>query len=165
MAQRLALPVLAAIALASGCGGVNTTTKDGRVGDPLNSGGLRVTVLEGDRNVPRPDNDVTGLSTPRSGMKFVGIKARVCTDRDQAIKAYDFQLDRADGDAVRPRLPQRSYDDSFDVVRSGCEAGWIVFEIPSDDGAEAVTFNHDDTGSARPGDTERHARFTWKLEG
>ena len=105
MAQRLALPLLVAIALASGCGGVNTTTKDGKVGDTLNSGGLRVTVLKTDPTVPRPANDVTGLSTPRSGMRFVGIKARVCTDRDQAIKAYDFQLDPADGDAVRPRLP------------------------------------------------------------
>ncbi len=165
MAQRLALPVFAAIALASGCGGINTTTKDGQVGDTLNSGGLRVTVLKIDRHVPRPANDVTGLSTPRSGMKFVGVKARVCTDRDQAIRAYDFQLDPADGDAVRPRLPQRSYDDDFDIARSGCETGWIVFEIPSGDRAEAVKFTHDDTGSARPADTERHARFDWKLEG
>ena len=96
MAQRLAPPLLAAIALASGCDGVNTTTKDGPVGDTLNSGGLRVTVLKTARSVPRPANDVTGLTTPRPGMKFVGIKARVCTDRDQAIKAYDFQLDPAD---------------------------------------------------------------------
>ncbi len=69
----------------------------------------------------------------------------MCTNHDQAIKAYDFQLDPADGDAVRPRLPQRSYDDPFDVVRSGCETGWIVFEIPSGDRAEAVKFTHDDT--------------------
>lgn len=89
----------------------------------------------------------------------------MCTDRDQAIKAYDFQLDPTGGDAVRPRLPQRSYADAFDLLRSGCEAGWIVFEIPSADRAEAVKFTHDDTGSARPGDTERHARFTWKLGG
>ncbi len=85
----------------------------------------------------------------------------MCTDRDQAIKAYDFQLDPADGDAVRPHLPQRSYDDSFDVTRSGCDSGWIVFEIPADARAESVRFTHDDTGSARPGSTERHARFTW----
>ncbi|HEX5909197.1 MAG TPA: hypothetical protein VFY44_01815, partial [Thermoleophilaceae bacterium] len=110
------------MALAAGCGGVGRTTKDGRVGDTLTSGGLRVTVLKTDATVPRPESDVTGLSTPGPGKTFFGAKVKACTDRDQAIKAYDFQLDPAGGDAVRARLPQRSYDDSFDVTRSGCES-------------------------------------------
>ena len=88
---------------------------------------------------------------------------KACTDQDQAIKAYDFELARTGGDALHPRLPTRAYSDPFEVVRSGCGEGWMVFELPGSDRAETVGFTYDDTGANRSGRSQKHLRFKWKV--
>ena len=56
------------------------------------------------------------------------------------------------------------YSDSFDVLRSGCETGWLVFPLPSGARAEAVKFSYDDTGTpGQGGRNGKRLRFTWKL--
>jgi hypothetical protein len=159
-ASLLALGVL----LLSGCG-VNTTTKSGQVGDTLSAGGLHVTAIKVDRSVPRPEvRDVTGLGTPAAGMRFFGLKVKVCNDRDQAIGPYDFALKLDGGDKAKLRFPQSAYTNGFDSGRSGCSGGWIVFEAPRDSRAKEVTFKYDDTGTAQQGgDKEKHARFSWDV--
>ena len=155
------LALLAPVALTA-CG-LNTTTKDGKVGDTLNAGGLRVTAIKIDSEVPRAQGrDVTGLGSPSPGMRFFGVDVNVCNDRGQAIGTFDFALKLDGGDKARVRFPQSVYSNGFDTVRQGCGRGWIVFEGPKDSRAKTVTFKYDDTGSAQPsGDKEKHARFSW----
>jgi hypothetical protein len=158
-ARLLALGAL----MLSGCG-LNTTTKSGPVGGTLKAGGLRVTVVKVDNSVPKPEaRDITGLGTPTDGMRFFGVKVKVCTDRGQAIGPYDFRL-KVDGGKPKLRFPQSVYSNDFDSVRDGCAGGWIVFEAPQDSRAKTVIFKYDDTGSAQPGgDEEKHARFSWDV--
>jgi hypothetical protein len=154
----------AGLLLLAGCG-LNSTTRSGEVGDTLEAGGLRASVVEVDPSVPRPEGrDYSGLGTPAKGMRFFGVDVKVCTDRGKAIGPYDFRLKLDGGDKARLRFPQSVYPDDFDSVRDGCARGWIVFEAPKDTRAEEVSFKYDDTGSAQAsGDTEKHARFSWKV--
>jgi len=66
---------------------------------------------------------VTGLASPSPGTRFVGVKAKACTDDDQAVKAYDFTLEPTEGNSVHPRTPVTAYSQGFEVVRSGCGTG------------------------------------------
>ena len=119
-----------------------------------------------DLKAPADKGDITGLSTPRSGTRFVGVKVNVCNDSAQAIKPYDFELELDTGDSlhsVHPRLPVTIYSDDFETLRDGCERGWMVFELPEEARPEAVKFKYDDTGSASAGDTEKHVRFRWDV--
>jgi hypothetical protein len=142
---------------------LNTTTKSGRVGDTLSAGGLHATLIKFDRSVPRPEvRDITGFGTLAAGMRFYGVKAKVCNDRRQAIIAQHFGL-KVDGGKSKVKFPQSAYDDGFDSTRQGCETGWIVFEAPKGSRASEVTFKYDDTGSSQAsGKPEKHARFSWK---
>ena len=154
----------AATVLLAACAGLTTTSRSGSVGDTLSVGGLHVTVSRVDRKVPRHrGTDYSGLGTPSAGARFVGVRVRVCNDRDQAIGPYDFALKLDGGDKARLRFPQTAYGDGFESQRSGCGSGWIVFEAPTRSRPDTVTFKYDDTGSSRPGQnhTEKHARFRW----
>ena len=138
LTSRAAMGCLASALLFGGCG---STEREGEVGDTHSSQDLRVTVVKVDRKAPR----------------------KVCKDPGQAVRAYDFELETGSGERTRPKLPQSVYPDDFDVVREDCERGWIVFEVPTDSTLEQVHFTFDDTGSARSGDKENHARFSWSL--
>ena len=39
----------------------------------------------------------------------------------------------------------------------------MIFEIPEESRPRAVKFTYDDTGSAAPGDSEKHVRFRWDV--
>jgi hypothetical protein len=151
--------------VALGSCGLNTTSKDGEVGETLSAGGLKVTVSRVDSEVRGPSGrDFSGLGTPADGMRFFGVKVKVCTDRGQAIGTFNFKLDLDGDDTARSRFPQSVYSDGFDTVRDGCGSGWLVFEGSKGSTPEKVSFKYDDTGSARPGaDKEKHARFSWKV--
>jgi hypothetical protein len=154
--------LLAAAAALGGCG-LNTTTKNGKVGDELSAGGLHVTVSKVDLHPPQPERDITGLGTPAGGMRFFGVKARVCNDRGNAIGTSAFSM-KVDGGDAHVRFPQSVYSRGYDDVRSGCGGGWIVFEAADDTTPRSVSFRYDDTGSAQPsGKPEKHARFKWSL--
>ena len=156
-----ALPALA-VALA-GCAGIGVTEKSGRVGDELTASGLRVAVKRLDRHVPVPASDLSGLSSPRSGHRLIGARVRVCSDHGGAIGTYDFGVETSAGDG-RVKFPALNYDDRFESLREGCDAGWIVLEIPRESRLEKVTFRFEDTGSAQPGSDDRvDARFSWSV--
>ena len=160
----LAAAVAASALLAACSAPFTTTSRSGKVGETLNAGGLHVTVAKVDRSVPRRGGtDYSGLGTPSAGTRFVGVRVRVCNDRDNAIGTYDFALELDGGDKARLRFPQTVYGDGFDHQRRGCGSGWIVFEAPKGRRPKTVTFKYDDTGSNRPGTNhkEKHARFRW----
>ena len=144
--RRVTVAVACTAAFALGACG--TTEKSGQGGQTLSDGGLKVGVLKVER--PRPGQ--------------VGVRVRACTDDDQAVKSYDFQLRRSGGDTVRPQYVATTYSDRFPVTRSGCGDGWLVFEIRRADRAEAVKFSYDDTGNNRQPGREKHTRFTWNLD-
>lgn len=165
----LALLALAATLALGGCGflesgGIGATKKSGKVGQTLTDGGLKVTVVKTRRSVPRPEDDVTGLGSPTPGSRFFGAKVKACNDDDQAIKEFDFSLDHSGGDTVKAKFPQQAASPQFESQRRGCGTGWLVFEVPTSQEAEKLKFSYDDTGSARPGDKERHARFDWDVK-
>lgn len=162
------LAVLLAVVAANTVAGCGTTERSGAVGDELTAKATRVTVLAVDRRPPQRD-DVTGLGRAAAGYRLVGAQVRACTTRDQAVGVWQFGIRLADGaSGARTKYPQTLYADGFDHVRSGCDDGWIVFEIPDGTTPSAITFGHDDTGTAGPyrglgGQSEIHARFTWTL--
>jgi hypothetical protein len=161
--RRALAAVLASLTLA-GCG-LNATTKSGKPGDTLSAGGLRVSLIKFDNEVPRREgHDITGLGTPSPGMRFFGFDVKACNDRDQAIGTFNFGLDLDGDDKSKVRFPQSVYPNGFDSTREGCERGWVVFEGPQRSRAKKLTFKYDDTGSAQPsGNAEKHARFSWDL--
>ena len=160
--MRLAGVSLTAVLLA-GCAGIGVTEKSGSLGDELTAKGLRVTVKRLDREVPVPDEDVSGLSSPRAGYRLVGARVRVCSDHGQAIGTYDFGVDTSAGEG-RVKFPALNYDDRFESLRDGCKGGWLVLEIPRDARLTKITFRFEDTGSNQPGDnSDVDARFSWKV--
>lgn len=144
-----------------GC--ASSTEKAGTLGEKLTANGLEVTVDKVDDNFPVPDSDVTGLSSPTGGQKLVGVHARVCSNHGGAIGSFDFGLETTDAEAGKPKFPQQSYDDDFDVVRSRCGAGWIVFEIPESSKPGRVTFGFQDTGAQYHAENRVDARFSWSV--
>jgi hypothetical protein len=156
------LALVAASLVVSGCG-LYTTSRNGQVGDTLSAGALRATVIKVKRRVRPPRHDVTGLATPSAGSRFFGVEVDVCNEAGLAIKPYDFQLEQDGGDKVHPHLPQTVYSDDFGGVRTGCERGWMLFEIPTGSRPTKLSFKYDDTGNARPSGKEKHARFSWDL--
>jgi hypothetical protein len=159
------VPALAVGALAlAGCAGIGVTEKSGSLGDELTARGLQVTVKKLDRHVPVPDEDLSGLSSPRSGYKLAGARVRVCSDHGGAIGTYDFGVETSRGEG-RVKFPALNYDDRFESLRDGCDSGWLVLEIPRESRLEKITFRFEDTGSARPGSNDQvDARFSWKVE-
>ncbi|MCW3040805.1 MAG: hypothetical protein JWM31_2710 [Solirubrobacterales bacterium] len=90
----------------------------------------------------------------------------VCSTSDMAIGTSDFTLDLKDGGHGHVRFPAQSYGDGFSSARSGCTAGWLVFELPSGRQPIEVRLAYDNTGSHTPsGGTHHdlHARFAWAL--
>ena len=161
MMRGLALFAVSVLTLAAvGCFG--TTEESGEIGDVLTAEGLSVSVEKVDTGVPVPANDITGLSTPAPGSKLVGVLARVCSDHGGAIGAYDFGLESSEGDG-RLKFPQQNYRDAFEAPRADCGGGWIVFEIPSGAEPDKVTFNFEDTGSARDQSNNVDANFSWSV--
>jgi hypothetical protein len=157
--------LLATLAFA-GCG-LYTTTKSGEPGDTLTAGGLGISLIKFDNEVPRREGrDITGLGTPSPGMRFFGFDVKACNDRGQAIGTFNFGLDLDGDDKAKVRFPQSVYPNGFESTRQGCERGWIVFEGPKGSQARKLTFKYDDSGSGGPsGDTEKHAHFSWDLSG
>lgn len=150
------LAVCAAL-LCTACG---KTERSGAIGDELSAKGLRVTVQRVDASPPVPARDVTGLSVPAPGYSLVGVRVKVCSNHGGAIGQYDFGLKASQGDA-RLKFPAMNYPRSFDTVRSGCDDGWIVFEVPRGARPEKVTFGFQDTGSRRHERNRVDARFSW----
>ena len=162
-----AAPAAATLLIAFGLVGCfvdNSTTKKGEVGDTLTAGGLRVSLIKFDAEVPsRKRRDVTGLGTPGAGNRFYGADVKVCNDRGQAIGTFNFGLE-VEGGKATVRFPQSVYSNGFDSVRATCGRGWIVFEAPSGSQARRLTFRYDDTGSNQPsGNREKHAHFSWDV--
>ncbi|MFL5830229.1 MAG: hypothetical protein ACJ76X_09960 [Solirubrobacteraceae bacterium] len=161
----LLLVAAGAVALL-GCG---TTSKSGHVGDGLSAGGVQVTIERIDRRPPVPSDDVSGLSTPAPGDRLIGARVKVCSKVGAAIGTYDFSLTLADGGQAQVKFPAQNYPDGFDVVRTGCGRGWIVFEYPRPTRPSEIHFKFDDTGDSagagNPGGSrqETHERFSWKL--
>jgi hypothetical protein len=162
MRTSLGCGALAVIGVLAGC---NTTTKTGAVGDTLSGSGVSVTLLrvDGQPHIPRPD--IGGLSTPASGDRLLGAKVRVCSNQGGAIGTFDFAVDVDGGGSGRVKYPQGNYANGFDAVRTGCAAGWLVFEFPSYSTPTKIRFAYDNTGSNEPGDQqqESHERFSWSL--
>jgi hypothetical protein len=159
-----AMTLIAAVGLAA-CG---TTTASGRVGSTLSGGGVSVTLQRLDRHPPVPSGDVTGLSVPAPGQRLVGARFRVCSTAGQAIGTFNFVVNLQDGGSEAPKYAAQNYPDSFGVVRTGCTAGWIVFQIPRTSRPQAVAFKFDDTGDQTsvnvPGrHPEVHDHFSWTL--
>jgi hypothetical protein len=147
-------------AAVSGCG---ATEREGQVGDTLDGREVAATLLAFRPDVPAPKGgDVTGFSSPGAGNRFAAARVSLCSENGQAIRAFDFVLEH-DGGEAHNKQPQSVFDDDFEGVREGCERGWLVYAIPEDATAQALTFAFDDTGSARPGDRENHLRFRWTL--
>lgn len=155
-------PLLVLLAAGAGCG---TTEESGLIGDTLTARGLEVTIEEVDTSVPVNEGDVTGLSEPTPGSKLVGTRVRVCSNHGGAIGPYDFGLETSSDDQGRLKYPQRNYASSFDSQREGCGGGWIVFEIPQDTKPDRVSFHFVDTGTAREGQNDVDARFSWSVAG
>lgn len=162
------LLVLLAVVAANTAAGCGTTERTGAVGDELTAKATRVTLLAVDRRPPQR-RDVTGLGAAAPGFRLVGAHVRACTDRDQAVGVWQFGVRLAGGaSGARIKYPQTIYADGFDHVRSGCDDGWVVFEVPDGATPSAITFGHDDTGTSGPyrgmgGMPAIHARFTWTL--
>jgi len=154
--------------LAATLGACGTTTLTGDVGDTLSGGGVDVTVRRVALKVPVPEHDVTGLATPAAGHKLIGAEVRVCSTNRAAIGSFDFEVALKGGGHGRLKFPQHSYPDSLDIVREGCDDGWVVFEIPRSTSPELLRFGFDDTGTAvryGGGRPESHERFSWRLRG
>jgi hypothetical protein len=156
------LGVLATLAASAGCG---TTEESGEIGDTLTAKGLEVTVEEVDASVPANEGDVTGLSEPSAGAKLVGVRVNVCSEQGGAIGPYSFGVEADSDDQGRLKYPQRNYRTSFDSVREDCAGGWIVFEIPEGSRPERVSFEFENTGSARHQQDDVHAEFSWTVGG
>jgi hypothetical protein len=157
----------AASAAALGLLGCGTSTRSGQIGDTLSAGGLHVTIQRIDERPPIPSDDLSGLSSPAPGDRLLGARVKVCSHVGPAIGTYDFALSLADGGSGTVKFPAQNYPDGFDVVRTGCEVGWIVFEYPRAAEPSEIHFKFDDTGSGSGsmggGRPETHARFSWKL--
>lgn len=150
--------VAAAVAVLAGC----ATEKSGSVGDTLTAKGLEVTVRQVDTDVPVPDRDVTGLSSPSPGMHLVGVEAEVCSEEHGgAIGNYSFSLSGTGGADGELKTPAPNYDNSFGTVRDGCGDGWIVFELPESSEPSEVRFGFQDTGTAMDESENVDAKFSW----
>jgi hypothetical protein len=160
------LPVLAVVVAVAALAGCGTTEKSGSVGDTLTAKGIEVTVERVDQSVPVPASDVTGLSSPSPGSKLVGVLAKACSNHGGAIGSFDFGLDPDSGSATQ-KYVEHNYPNAFDVVRTGCGSGWMVFEIPKAGSPQRVTFGFQDTGSALPsgGANQVNAKFSWDVGG
>ena len=147
----------------SGCG---TATRSGLLGETLSTGSLHVIVERVDLHQPMPAGDVTGLSRPALGNRLVGARVRVCSQIGPAIGTWDFSVAVDGGGQSIVNNVQTNYTYSFDSLRQGCAAGWIVFQIPRSSTPSAIRFSFDDTGDAAgayPSRGETHARFSWAL--
>jgi hypothetical protein len=160
---RAGLPLLGVLAALAAWGGCGTTEESGDVGDTLTAKGLEVTVEEVDDSVSANEGDITGLSEATAGSKLVGVRVKVCSEQRGAIGPYSFGIEADSGDQGRLRYPQRNYGTSFDSVREDCAGGWIVFEIPEDGAPERVSFEFENTGSARHQQDDVHAEFSWAV--
>ena len=159
-----------ALALAAAIAGCGTTERSGDVGDTLEAEGIEVTVEKVDTAVPIPENDITGLSRPRSGYELVGLLVSVCSDNPAAIGPYDFNVETTDGETAALKFPQRNYPDSFESLRDDCDDGWVVLEVPEDSEPEKVTFGFEDSGQAGPaggvgGDEGFAVKYSWTVSG
>jgi hypothetical protein len=153
--------LLACLAVAgSACG---KSEESGEVGEVLSAKGLDVEVERVDTGVPVPADDITGLSRPSPGSKLVGVLVRICSDHGGAIGPYAFGLEASGGEDGSLKFPQRNYAKSFETIRSDCGGGWVVFEIPTGSSPEKVTFGFEDTGTAREGQNDVDARFSWSV--
>lgn len=154
---------LLASAVASGCG---TTTRSAKVGEMLSGGGVHVTVERVDLHPPIPSDDVTGLGTPAAGHRLIAARVRICSNVGPAIGTWDFGLSLSDGSSALIKFPQENYADGFDSVRTGCERGWVVFELPASSRPTKIRFAFDDSGSGSgtvAGRPETHERFSWAI--
>ena len=156
--------VIAALGLVA-CG---TTTASGTIGGTLSGGGVSVTLQRVDRHPPVPSDDISGLSTPAPGNRLIGARFRVCSTAGQAIGTFNFSINLVGGGSGSVKFPAMNYPDSFDVVRTGCARGWIVFELPRASQAHDIAFTFDDTGDqgslSAPGRHPAvHDHFSWAL--
>jgi hypothetical protein len=136
--------VIAAAGLAAALGACGTTEREGAVGDTLSSRTL----------------DATLLAVPTRRPQLFRVRMRLCRDEPgQAVNAFAFTLVLDDDSELQPQ----SLLTDFDVVREGCETGWIVYQVAGDAAPDELRFSYDDTGSAQPGDREEHADFTWDV--
>lgn len=161
--MRGVLPGSALLLLAAACG---TTTGSAKVGQTLSGGGVHVTVQRVDLRPPIPAHDVTGLSSPRPGDRLIAARVRICSTVGPAIGTFDFAISLAGGGDGVVKFPQENYANGFDSLRTGCSAGWVVFEIPASSTPAKIRFNFDDTGSgsgSMSGRPETHERFSWAL--
>jgi hypothetical protein len=158
-----AIAVIAAASLAA-C----THTASGTIGSTLSGGGVNVTLQRVDRQPPVPRADVTGLSTPAPGTRLIGARFRVCSSVGQAIGTFNFSISLDGGGSGSVKFPSMNYPDSFEIVRTGCAEGWIVFQIPQAAQAQEIAFKFDDTGnqgSINIGGRQPavHDHFSWTL--
>ncbi len=161
--MRAGLVLIAALVLA-GCG---TTSIRGEVGDALKGEHLQAKLLAWVPTVPerRLRDDVTGLNTPRRGMRFAAVDVALCNDTGAAAMAWQFELRMDDGAKARPHQPTSVYENTLETVRDGCERGWVVFQIPTGARPTALQYEFDwsEPGiNGVPRDSE-HVRFDWSL--
>jgi hypothetical protein len=162
--MRAGLLVIAVLVLA-GCG---TTERHGKVGDALKNRHLQAKLLDFVPTVPerRLGHDVTGLNAPAHGMRFAAADVAVCNDTGAAAIPWRFELRLAGGASVHPKQPTFVYDDALDVVRDGCDSGWVVWEVPSGAKAKSLYYEFDwthRTSSTSSSTTGEHDRFHWSL--
>jgi hypothetical protein len=158
------LTLVVGFALAgSGCG---TDEKSGSVGDTLAVDHVSVQLEKVEASVPIPKHDVTGLSLPGAGNTLFGARVRVCAEDEGAVVAADFGLDLEGGGHGQLKYPAHNFEHGFDSVRTGCDSGWLVFEVPAGTPVKRVTFHFENTGSSsmhQAGQDEVNVRFSWSV--
>jgi hypothetical protein len=129
-------PLVLVVVLA-GCG---TSVRKGAAGDTLKAGSITATLVKWKRH---------------SGY------VHLCNRTGQAVISYHFTLLLAGGAVLHPD----TVGSSFDVVRSGCGSGSIVFALPGGATPKTLEYRFDDTGSGGQysGDQPEHDRFDWSL--
>jgi hypothetical protein len=162
--MRAGLLLIAVLALA-GC----ATERHGKVGDALKGDRLQAKLLTFVPEVPerRLGHDVTGLNAPGRGMRFAAADFAVCNQTGAAAIPWRFELRLGDGSSVHPHGAMSVYDDALEMVRDGCDRGWVVWQIPAQATAKSVYYEFDwSHQNGQPGSgsvSEEHDRFDWSL--
>jgi hypothetical protein len=157
--------LLIAVLVLAGCG---ATERHGAVGDALKNDHVQAKLLQWVPSVPekRLGHGVTGLNRPGNRMRFAAVDVALCNDTGAAAIAWRFELRLADGSSVHPKVPTSIYGDALDVVRDGCDRGWIVYEVPADARAKTLHYEFDwshQTANGSSYSDNEHDRFDWSL--
>ena len=165
--DRFLLPIIGLVVvglIAAGAWAGLPKTKKGGVGDTLQAHAVSARLITVKLH---PEAAGSGMfdSAP-AGKHFVATDVGLCNRAGGSVNQYSFKLELTNGSELLSSATQTAFSPQFEGPDSGCEHGWLVFQVPDGQVPKALKYRYDGTdGSTHYGNhrDQEHDRFSWTL--